>query len=551
MKQNKLRFLTIFTLIFALLLVACGGGDETTETVDSADDTAETQPDPAEEVEEPEEEPEPIVEDVEDTEDVEEDLPQLRVWADDTRSPAIATFVGDFESEYGIEVIIEQLPFGDVRDQFTVAAPAGEGADVIIGAHDWLGELVTNGLLAPIEIGDGAADFLPAALNAFTYDGELYGLPYAIENIALFRNVDLVPDAPETWDDVLAISQELTADNDDNLSDNTYGYVLMQGDSYHFFPMMTAFGGYVFGQNEDGTYNASDIGIDSAGAIEGARLYEQMRTEGLIPSDVDGDTMVNWFELGQAGMIVTGPWNLNRIRESGINFAIDPLPAGTQEGQPFLGVQGFMVSAFSENPLLAEIFVTEFAASQDVMQAIYDADPRPSAHIGVLDGTTDEAIASFGAAGQNGLPMPAIPEMGSVWQSWGNAVTLIGQQTESADSAMMTAAEQIRELLGGSMAGVVNVPGSWQEAAGFDCSWDPACADTALTDNGDGTYSGTFDIPAGDYEAKVALDGAWTENYGVDGALDGDNIMFNVPADSPVTFVWDSETKILTVATSQ
>ncbi|NIP26573.1 MAG: hypothetical protein GWN55_06490, partial [Phycisphaerae bacterium] len=65
--------------------------------------------------------------------------------------------------------------------------------------------------------------------------------------------------------------------------------------------------------------------------------------------------------------------------------------------------------------------------------------------------------------------------------------------------------------------------------------------------NGDGTYSGTFTIPAGDYEVKVALDGSWTENYGVDGVADGDNITFTVEEESEVTFIWDSETKILTV----
>ena len=81
----------------------------------------------------------------------------------------------------------------------------------------------------------------------------------------------------------------------------------------------------------------------------------------------------------------------------------------------------------------------------------------------------------------------------------------------------------------------------------IDGDWDPACEGSALTDNGDGTYSATFDVPAGDYEVKVALDGAWTENYGVDGAADGDNYAFSVAADGPVTFTWDSETKILTI----
>ena len=70
-----------------------------------------------------------------------------------------------------------------------------------------------------------------------------------------------------------------------------------------------------------------------------------------------------------------------------------------------------------------------------------------------------------------------------------------------------------------------------------------------MTDNGDGTYSATFDIPAGEYEAKVALDGAWTENYGVDGAADGDNYAFTLDADSSVTFTFDSDSKLLDIAT--
>ena len=36
-----------------------------------------------------------------------------------------------------------------------------------------------------------------------TFNGQLYGVPYAIENIALIRNTDLVPDAPATIEDLV------------------------------------------------------------------------------------------------------------------------------------------------------------------------------------------------------------------------------------------------------------------------------------------------------------------------------------------------------------
>ena len=94
---------------------------------------------------------------------------------------------------------------------------------------------------------------------------------------------------------------------------------------------------------------------------------------------------------------------------------------------------------------------------------------------------------------------------------------------------------------------MVSLPGAWQKAAGFDCEWNPGCPETALKAGDDGIYTGTFTIPAGDYEVKVALDGGWDTNYGVDGVAGGDNITFTVPADGEVTFNWDPNTHLLEI----
>jgi len=50
-----------------------------------------------------------------------------------------------------------------------------------------------------------------------------------------------------------------------------------------------------------------------------------------------------------------------------------------------------------------------------------------------------------------------------------------------------------------------------------------------------------------DYEVKVALDGGWDTNYGVDGVAGGDNYKFTVDADGEVTFIFDPETKLLEI----
>jgi len=253
------------------------------------------------------------------------------------------------------------------------------------------------------------------------------------------------------------------------------------------------------------------------------------------------------FETGEAAMIVTGPWALPRIKESGVPYVVTTIPGEVQPASPFLGVQGFMVSAFSQNQLLAEVFLLDYVANADVMQQIFDADPRPCAYLAVREAITDPDIAGFTAAGVNGAAMPAIPEMASVWTAWGNAMELIIRQTEDAESALTNAAAQVRELLATDLSAMVNIPGSWQTAVGCANDWDPACKTTALTDNGDGTFSGTFNIPAGSYEYKVALGGSWGENYGVDGVRDGGNYALVLEADSVVTFTYDSATHLVTV----
>jgi glycosidase len=91
------------------------------------------------------------------------------------------------------------------------------------------------------------------------------------------------------------------------------------------------------------------------------------------------------------------------------------------------------------------------------------------------------------------------------------------------------------------------IPGSLQTELGCASDWDPACEDTALTydPNGD-VWTATFDIPAGDWEYKVALNGTWAENYGAGGQRDGPNIPLSLSAPTTVTFWYKTDTHFVT-----
>ena len=90
----------------------------------------------------------------------------LVVWVDAERADALAQAATDYEAQTGIKVEIVARDNSTLKDDFIQQAGSGSGPDVVMGAHDWLGELTTNGVVAPLELGDKASGFLPVALDA-------------------------------------------------------------------------------------------------------------------------------------------------------------------------------------------------------------------------------------------------------------------------------------------------------------------------------------------------------------------------------------------------
>ncbi len=93
-------------------------------------------------------------------------------------------------------------------------------------------------------------------------------------------------------------------------------------------------------------------------------------------------------------------------------------------------------------------------------------------------------------------------------------------------------------------------PGSFQSELGCPGDWQPDCLRSWLEDpDGDGIYVfETTALPHGSYEAKVAINESWDENYGAGGQRNGPNIPFTVPVDGArVTFRYDSTSHVLTI----
>jgi hypothetical protein len=100
---------------------------------------------------------------------------------------------------------------------------------------------------------------------------------------------------------------------------------------------------------------------------------------------------------------------------------------------------------------------------------------------------------------------------------------------------------------------IATVPGSYQSEIGCSGDWAPECLLSWLQDaDGGGVHRLTFSsFPVGGYEAKVAIDESWTENYGAGGVPGGPNIAFTVGSSGlRVDFSYDDASHVLTVHVS-
>ena len=368
---------------------------------------------------------------------------KLVVWVYDAGRIGALTDIGKkFQAEYKIPVEVSMVEITDIRTQFLLASGSSECADLAILPHDNMGALIKDGAVAEMNIGAKRSAFLEPALESFTFNGKLYGIPLAVENIGFFYNPDLTPVPPETWEDAVRMAQALKREG-------KIDYMFSCPDAtYHMYPLYDSFGGAIFGKNEDGSLDGRKVIIAEAGFVAGLEFLANNVRNGLIPETIDWDSAHVLFESGKAPFVLAGPWALDRIRTSGIPYRIGKFPGirAGEPGNPFMGVQGIFISSASPRRLLAQAFAEKYIANEDSMMALFLADGRPSAWKAIFETLGDDDTLAFNAAGVNAIPMPSIPEMGYVWDAWASAANLAFSGERTPVAALENAKAQIESL---------------------------------------------------------------------------------------------------------
>ena len=322
---------------------------------------------------------------------------------------------GEKYAEMNPNVTVEfvNVEIVDSSTQIALDGPSGIGPDLFAAPHDKLGELVAGGHVLPtVDAEVVAAAILPSAAQALTYDGVMYGYPTTADTYVLFYNKELVDKAPETFEELADWVREFNEANPDK-----YGFVMDVGNAYYTILFTTMNGNRLFGP--DGLDTSSSY-LATEDAIAGMKIFQSLHD--VVPfnaADLDTGTADGAFSAGTAALHISGPWNVSKFTEDGIDFGVATLPSldGKVPASSFSGTRGMFVSAYSAHPEEAADFA-KFLISEEMQRLRYEITGAiPAIPLEV----ESEIVNGFIEQLKYAFPMPSVPAMTAFWDSAGAA----------------------------------------------------------------------------------------------------------------------------------
>jgi multiple sugar transport system substrate-binding protein len=380
----------------------------------------------------------------------------LTLWSLDRDIQPAPNLIKEFNAQNnGIKIEYRQLQFDDVVSEAMRAYSTGNAPDIIaidnpnhamFASRDAFLDL-TDMIAASSVI--KAENYFPGPLQSATWDDKYYGVPKATNTIALYYNKDLFKAAgldpakpPQTWDELLDTARKLS-----DPSKNVYGIAFSakanEEGTFQFLP---------WAQMGGATYKT----INSDGAVKALAAWKQMLDEKLASPDTL--TRSQWdstatFNAGNAAMVISGPWEIDRMgTDAKFEWGTALLPVPQEGAQRSSAMGDYNWAIFSSTQHPEEAFkALEFFASKDAtmykdfgqLPARSDIPVPPTG-----DAQKDAALATFVEQLKYAQPRGPSPEWPKISKAIQDAVqaALTGQMDPKA--ALDQAAEKIRSIEG-------------------------------------------------------------------------------------------------------
>jgi arabinogalactan oligomer/maltooligosaccharide transport system substrate-binding protein len=348
-------------------------------------------------------------------------------------------------------IVVQQVfnPSGTIEDSYRTAAGAGEGPDMIFWANNNTGEFARSRIA--LDISDAITDQLreqvtESGWGTYTFEGGIYGVPIVAKTLAFFYNRSLVLDAPETWDEVLAISRELAAE------EGITGIEFQNG-FFHSAGFLYALGGALMDEDGNAAFAPDTEGFDRM--VEYLEFHRMMYELSLDSSSgvlVSGDSPVPGFQdqtNPTVAMVYDGIWNLAQYeRDLGDDLGVSIMPRLANGNVPamFAQTDGIYPNATlgaDEAKLNAFIEFMTFLTSEEGQQiGLEQAGWLPVNPNVSIEGSPN--LQTFADQFALGTPFPNRAELNAFWGPMGDAIAAVSAGGEDPAAVATRAYETIQ-----------------------------------------------------------------------------------------------------------
>lgn len=275
-----------------------------------------------------------------------------------------------FSKERGVPVKVELLAYEDAFPKWTAAIQSKNVPDVTFLGYQEVGQFSNQGVLADVsgllkDLQAKNGPIFASSIDAVTFGGKSYAVPFWGEGTALYYRTDLFEQAgiggpPKTWDEFRQDAIKLT-----NASQGVYGAGVGYGDGNSDCEWLTratiwSFGGSIFGAD------GKTIVLDSPQTRQAIDFVTKLFTQDKVtpPGALgwnDGGNNTAYIS-GQAAMVVNTGSIIAALKKNNPDLlaktAVTLLPAGPA-GQFTAGISNNLsIFADAKNQKLAQDFIS-------------------------------------------------------------------------------------------------------------------------------------------------------------------------------------------------
>jgi maltose/maltodextrin transport system substrate-binding protein len=288
-----------------------------------------------------------------------------------------------------------------------------------------------------------ASKFFPKALQAVLHRNRTWGYPIALETVTLIYNRSLLDgDPPTELSQLESVNQKVQAKHP-GVTTILWDYK----SAYYSWGILDSGGGYVF-KNKGTDYDLNDVGVATAGCVEGLSEIVALVHAGILPKSVSYSASEELMAQGKLAMMISGPWAWSNLVRSGIDFGLAPVPGiNGNPGRPFVGVTVAYVNRSSPNHDLIKEFLEGYVLTEEGLAAMNNAKPLGipaliSLHKRMAEG--DPRLQQLKTSVDYGEVMPNVPQMGRFFSAMGPALQIATEGRASAQASLREAEANIR-----------------------------------------------------------------------------------------------------------